>query len=123
MSKIILPFFGFLFLTLGAIGIFLPIWPTTPFVLLGVACFSSTPRIKLWIMKNRFFKEHINNYEKRNGLSLKIFLTSIIWLWSMLILSIILVWKMNYTILFVLIGLFVTIHLIIMSKPRNKDKL
>lgn len=62
---------GFVFLGLGAIGVFLPVWPTTPFVLLSVACFSSSPRIKAWILRNKFFREHVENYENRTGLRKK----------------------------------------------------
>ncbi|NLM74860.1 MAG: DUF454 domain-containing protein, partial [Clostridiaceae bacterium] len=47
---------GFFFLGLGVIGLLLPVWPTTPFVLLSVACFSSAPRIKARIMKVSFFR-------------------------------------------------------------------
>lgn len=73
LKIIILTFLGFVFLFMAFIGLFLPIWPTTPFVLVSVGCFSSTPRIKNKIMKISFFKEHIENYECRKGLSKKLF--------------------------------------------------
>jgi len=99
---------GFFFLGLGVIGLLLPVWPTTPFVLLSVACFSSAPRIKARIMKVSFFREHIENYEQRKGLTKKTFWTSIVWLWGMLCLSMILISNVWISILLFLIGLAVT---------------
>ncbi|MCL2356193.1 MAG: YbaN family protein [Defluviitaleaceae bacterium] len=34
---------GFLLLGIGAVGLFVPLLPTTPFVLLAAVCFSYTP--------------------------------------------------------------------------------
>ena len=119
MKTIILTAFGFLFLGLGAIGILLPVWPTTPFVLISVACFSSAPRIKQRIMKLSFFREHIENYEYRTGLSRKTFCFSMIWLWVMLLLSIFLVRTLWVTVLLLFIGLTVTVHIMWMAKARG----
>lgn len=113
---------GFVFLGLGAIGILLPVWPTTPFVLVSVACFSSSPRIKTRIMKISFFKEHIENYEHRTGLSGKTFWISIVWLWTMLLLSMFLVGNLWTTLLLLFIGTAVTCHILCMSKAREDDK-
>jgi len=100
-----------------------PIWPTTPFVIAAVGCFSSTPRIKDWIMKLPFFRNHIDNYQTRSGLSRKTFWVSIIWLWGMIIISLIIVNKLFLYIILPLIGVAVTIHILCMSKPKiRKDK-
>lgn len=41
---------GFLFLALGAIGLFLPIWPTTVFWIVAALCFArSSPAMRDWI--------------------------------------------------------------------------
>lgn len=113
---ILLSILGFLFLILGAVGIFLPVWPTTPFVLLSVACFSSAPRIKNHIMKISFFKDHVENYEKRVGLKTKTVVISLLWLWIMMIISIILVSNILVKLLLFLIGIVVTVHILIMAK-------
>ncbi len=119
-SKIIFALFGFLFLGLGAIGIFIPIWPTTPFVLLAVAFFSTSPNMKKLIMKNAFFREHIENFENKKGLSKRTFLISMGWLWGTLIISILIIQTKTMTILLAIVGLLVSIHLIIMAKGRKR---
>jgi len=109
---------GFLFLGMGAIGVFVPVWPTTPFVLVSVACFSSSPNIKAQIMRVPFFREHIENYENKTGLSRKSFWTSICWLWATLLLSMFFVRTPWIVGLLLAIGIGVTTHLNHISKPR-----
>lgn len=112
---------GFIFLILGAIGVLLPLLPTTPFVLVSVACFSSTPKIKAWVIKNSFFKEHIENYEQRLGLSTKTVLISLSWLWGMLIISMIILKTIWFILLLVFIGVAVTIHILWITNSKLKD--
>ncbi len=121
MKTILLTGFGFFFLGVGAVGLLLPVWPTTPFVLVSVACFSSAPRIKARIMKISFFREYIENYEYRKGLSQKTLWLSMTWLWGMLLLSILMIRTAWSSILLPLVGLAVTFHLVWMAKGRKKE--
>ncbi|MHC1734807.1 MAG: YbaN family protein [Erysipelotrichaceae bacterium] len=113
---------GFTFLGVGAIGVFVPIWPTTPFVLLSIACFSTTPHLKKKIMEITFFKEHFENYENQTGLTKKTVFLSLVWLWGMLILSIIVMRSLEFSILLILIGVTVTCHILWMAKSKDKRK-
>ncbi len=122
MKKYLLTGLGFLFLGIGAIGILLPVWPTTPFVLVSAACFTSNPRIKGKIMTIPFFKEHIENYEGRTGLSKKAVAISLIWLWGMLLLSMMLIRNVWVAALLFFIGNAVTVHIVVMSKPKVMEK-
>lgn len=117
-KTIVLAFIGFVFLILGAIGLVLPVWPTTPFVLVSVGCFSSTPRIKGAILKIPFFRNHIENYEKRTGLSKKTVFISMLWLWGMLILSMIALKTVWLTVLLMCVGVAVTTHILWVAKPK-----
>lgn len=121
LKTIVLTGLGLFFLVLGAIGLFIPVWPTTPFVLLAVACCSSVPQIRTRIMSIPFFREHIENYERRRGLTKKTLWFSLGWLWGMLLLSMLLIRSGLVSLLLSLIGLAVTLHLLWMAKGRNKD--
>ncbi len=108
---------GFVFLALGFIGLFLPVWPTTPFVLVAAACFSVNPKIQSQIMKIKFFREHYENYQNRVGLPRKNVIVSLSWLWGTLILSMILI-KSYWALLLILVGIAVTWHILHMSKRK-----
>lgn len=122
LKTILLTALGFVFLGLGAIGILLPVWPTTPFVLVSVACFSSAPGIKAQILKIPIFREHIENYERRTGLPKKTVRTSLIWLWGTLLISMVLIREVWIIAFLILVGVLVTLHILSIAKPKNQNK-
>jgi uncharacterized protein len=73
---------GCLSVVLGVIGIFLPVMPTTPFLLLAAACFArSSPRFYHWLMSNRWFGPYLRYYTEGLGIPLKIKVRVIGLLW------------------------------------------
>ena len=57
---------------LGVIGIFLPVLPTTPFLLLAAACFArSSPRFYNWLVNHKRLGPWIRDYLAGNGIPLK----------------------------------------------------
>lgn len=63
MLKPLLMAVGLLSLALGAVGIFLPILPTTPFMLLAAFCFArSSGRLHHYLVNHAVFGEYISNY-------------------------------------------------------------
>lgn len=66
-KKIMFVCAGSLFLIFGAIGIVLPILPTTPFWLLTLACYSrGSTRFHLWFTQSKMYEKHLKSfYETR----------------------------------------------------------
>jgi uncharacterized membrane protein YbaN (DUF454 family) len=63
---------GWLSIALGVVGIFLPVLPTTPFLLLAAACFArSSPRFYNWLINHKRFGPLIRGYLEGNGIPLK----------------------------------------------------
>ena len=61
--------FGCVFLALGAIGVVLPLIPTTPFLLLAVFCFArSSPRLHDWILEHRTFGPLVHNWREHGSI-------------------------------------------------------
>jgi uncharacterized membrane protein YbaN (DUF454 family) len=113
---------GVVLLGLGAIGIFLPILPTTPFVLVAAACFSGTPALRSRVMKIPFIKEYIMSYKAGAGLSNQTVAVSLSFLWVVLAASALLSRKPWLAWLLFGIGVAVTIHIAAMSKPKALRK-
>jgi uncharacterized membrane protein YbaN (DUF454 family) len=81
-------------IALGTLGVFLPVLPTTPFVILAGVCFSaSSPKMYEVIRKSKFFGPYIENYRNKTGVPLSVKITSIISMWLLLALSVFLVQK------------------------------
>ncbi len=73
---------GTLSVGLGILGMFLPLLPTTPFLLLAGYCYArSSKRFYDWLVNNRWCGEYIKNYQEGKGVSLKHKVFAIILLW------------------------------------------
>jgi uncharacterized membrane protein YbaN (DUF454 family) len=60
---------GSIALALGFIGIFLPVIPTTPLVLLAAACYMrGSKRLHGWLLESKWFGETIRTYQAGQGL-------------------------------------------------------
>jgi uncharacterized protein len=74
---------GIFFVILGFIGIFLPVLPTTPFLLLAAFFFArSSERFLYWLLNNRWFGPYIRNYREGKGMTArnKAFTLTMLWL-------------------------------------------
>ena len=81
-SRRLLILAGTIFVGLAVLGVFLPLLPTTPFLLLAAACYArSSKRFSNWLLSNRLFGKVINNYREGKGVPLKLKAWSISLLW------------------------------------------
>lgn len=88
-KKVLLVVAGSLCLGLAVLGIFLPLLPTTPFLLLASACYvRSSERLHGWLMGNRVLGGYIRNFRERRGVPLRARVTTVVLLWLPLLYSV-----------------------------------
>lgn len=88
LKKILLFLGGIISLVLAIIGIFLPLLPTTPFLLLSGACFAkSSKRLYNWLMNHKYFGTIIRNYREKKAVSLHSKIYALILLWATILSS------------------------------------
>ena len=81
--RIFLIIVGSVSLVLGILGIFLPMLPTTPFLLLSAAAWvKASPSLYEWLVNHRVFGEYIRNFREYRAIPLrvKIISVSLVWL-------------------------------------------
>lgn len=118
LKTILLTGAGLLLLALGAIGLFLPVLPTTPFVLASAYCLTCNPKLRARIMRIPFFREHLENYQSHRGLPRGIVVRSLGFLWGMLALSAFLLRSGWMALGLMAIGAAVTAHILWIAKPK-----
>lgn len=125
MKKLVLVICGWFFVTLGALGIILPLLPTTPFMLLAAICFSaSSKKAYNFLVNNCILGPYIEHYRTKRGVSIAAKLKAIIMLWIFLIISAVLTAKLWAAIVLAVVGTGVTIHLLLLkTQPRMRQKL
>ncbi len=110
---------GFCALALGAIGLVLPIMPTTPFVLVAAICFShGNPKLYEKLKNSKYFGEFIENYRHKTGVRGSVKLKAILFLWCTLIASAYMAQKPHVTGILLVVGIGVTMHI---ATLKRKD--
>lgn len=72
LKKIILIVIGTISLLLGIVGVFLPVLPTTPLLLLTSYCYiKSSYRLSEKFMKTKIYDKYVRNFHEKGGMTLK----------------------------------------------------
>lgn len=104
--KTLLIILGSLSIGIGILGVFLPLLPTTPFLLLGAACYiRSSRKLYTWLIQHKWLGTYIINYRENRSISRKTKITSIILLWS----------SIGYSMVFVISSTLVRLALFIIA--------
>lgn len=98
---------------LGVIGIFVPLWPTTCFLLLAGWCFArSSVRAERWLHENRLFGRYLRDYREHGTISNRVRATSVATLWVFIVISgVLLISRLWAVTLLLLIAIAITAHL------------
>jgi uncharacterized protein len=105
---------GTIFLCLGAIGIFLPILPTTPFLLLAAACYvKGSARMSFWLNNNKLFGSYLRNYREGKGMSAKGKVFSLTLLWATMLYAVFFMTNvLAYQVVMLIVPAGVSFHLL-----------
>lgn len=110
---------GFLALSVGTVGVFMPVLPTTPFVLVAAACFGgSSPKLYHKLENSKYFGEYINAYRNKTGVSKAVKVHTLIFLWVMLCASMIIFPKPFVIAILLVVGISVSVHIIMLKLKR-----
>ena len=72
MKKVITLLLGHLFLILGIVGAFLPVVPTTPFLLLAAYLYSkSSPQLHNWLINHKYLGPPLRDWHERGVIGIK----------------------------------------------------
>jgi len=72
IKRIIYCILGFIFLGLGCLGIFIPVLPTVPFLILTSFFFSrGSKKFDDWFHNTKIYKKHLENFQKNKVMTLK----------------------------------------------------
>ncbi len=76
---------GILSIGLAVFGIFIPVLPTTPFLLLAAACFvRSSPRLYTWLLRHKWFGAYIRHYREERAITVQAKIVTLLLLWGMI---------------------------------------
>jgi len=111
---------GAVSVALGVLGIFLPLVPTTPFLLLAAVCFSkSSERLHGWLLNNRWFGRYLRDYRAGRGVPPRAKVVALVTLWaSMGYLVVERVPLVPVKALLLAIAVAVTVHLVRLKNRR-----
>jgi uncharacterized membrane protein YbaN (DUF454 family) len=112
---------GTISVVLGIVGIFIPVLPTTPFLLLAAVCYlRSSDRFYRWLINNRLFGNYIKNYLEGRGMPLAVKIYTLVFLWLAISLSIFLVSEstvLDIILAFIAVG--VTVHILLIKTIKQ----
>ncbi|HEX9897032.1 MAG TPA: YbaN family protein [Dehalococcoidales bacterium] len=119
--RLLLVIAGTVSVGLGILGIFLPVLPTTPFLLLAAACYArSSQKLYSWLLYNKWFGKYIRNYIQKKGipLTIKVWTIGVLWL-AIGTSAIFAVESLVIRVVLVVIAVCVTAHLLLV--PTYKE--
>ena len=111
---------GFCATGLGVLGIFLPVLPTVPLLLMAAACFArSSERFHQWLLSHNRLGPMIKSYTSGQGITLRSKVSAIGMIWIVIPVSAFIVHPLWLKYLLVIIAISITLYLL--SLPISKD--
>lgn len=112
-KKYLLIVLGTISLGLGALGVAVPVLPTTPFLLIALACYlRSSQRLYDWLIHHKIFGTYLYQYVTYRAVPRTTKVVALIVLWAGLITSALLVHLLYVHLILLAVGIVVNIHIL-----------
>ena len=122
IKKSILIILGTLSLGIGIVGIFLPLLPTTPLLLITAYCYlNSSEKLYEKLLNNKKLGPYIRDYIENKAVTKKVKKTAISVLWMSLITSIMFIENILIRVFLALLGLGVSIYIVSLKTMEKTD--
>ena len=123
LRKQLLVVAGTILTAIGILGVFVPILPTTPFLLLAAACYiRSSRRFYRWLVDNRFFGSYIRDYVEGRGIPLRTKMVTILLLWLAIGISACIgTQNLAVRIVLVIVAVGVTLHIVFIRARERRE--
>ena len=120
MKRFLFNLLGCIFVIFGVIGIFVPLWPRTPFALAAAIFFAkANPKLHKWLLGTRLFGPYLDNYYNKRGIALDYKIRTCAWLWAALVFSMSLLGYVWVYILLAVIGIAVSTHIFVIKTKKG----
>lgn len=121
--KVLLIILGSICLSLGVVGIFLPLLPTTPFLLLSAALyFRSSPRLYEWLLAHKQLGPYIRNFREHRAIPMRVKVVSVSLVWITLLYCVVMVvdtWWLRLLLLGLAVG--ISVHILSYKTLRSDN--
>jgi uncharacterized membrane protein YbaN (DUF454 family) len=122
LAKILFNIMGTFFVGLGVAGIFLPLVPTTVFLLLASACYlRGSDRLHDWLMNHRVLGAYIRNIRERRGMPMRAKVVTLTMLWTSITFSAVSVARPLVTVLLIATAAGVTAFILKIETLREVE--
>ena len=113
---------GFLALGLGWLGVILPVFPTTPFLLLASFCFAKgSDKFDKWFKGTNIYKKYLESYVKTRSMTLKQKWTILLFAYFMMLFPLIFVDKWIVKIIIIAVMILKFYYLVFKVKTADKE--
>ena len=122
LSKKIYIAAGFLALGLGWLGVILPVFPTTPFLLLASFCFAKgSDKFDKWFKGTNIYKKYLESYVKTRSMTLKQKWTILLFAYFKMLFPLIFVDKWIVKIIIIAVMILKFYYLVFKVKTADKE--
>lgn len=122
-KKVVFKVLGIFFMVVGIIGIFLPVFPTTPFVLLSAYLFfNSSPRLFMILIKNRLVGLPLYTFVTYKSISLRSKFIGVLFLWISGTVSMFFIDLFYVKLVMFLVFIAVTFHIFSFRNLTDEEK-